>query len=270
MSEPKERVKEVGAGDDRVLCEDSDDSEAFADALDKLPANSDHPVFDKTERDTFIPQDDSQDDEDDEETGKVETDEVQLRQEAEDRLSQEELESRREDALKLKADANQQYVSTQFDEAITTYTEALQICPLKFKHDRAIFYSNRAAAKLKKDDKESALEDCNEALGQSPTYLKALVRRAQLFEELDKPHESMRDYEEVLKVDPKHIEAKVAVASRLPEKIKEKDEKLKAEMMDNLKKLGNMMLNPFGMSTDNFNFVQDPNTGGYSVNFSKW
>ena len=63
------------------------------------------------------------------------------------------------------------------------------------------------------EDKESALEDCNEALVQNPTYLKALVRRAQLHEDLDKPHESMRDYEEVLKVDPKHIEAKVAVAS---------------------------------------------------------
>ena len=41
--------------------------------------------------------------------------------------------------------------------------------------------------------------------------LKALVRRAQLFEDLDKPHESMNDYQEVLKLDPRNIQAKVAV-----------------------------------------------------------
>ena len=63
------------------------------------------------------------------------------------------------------------------------------------------------------DKKDGALEDCNEALKQNPSYLKALVRRAQLFESLDKPHESMKDYEEVLKLDPRHIEATVAVSS---------------------------------------------------------
>ena len=80
----------------------------------------------------------------------MESDEAKLRQEAEDRLSPEELESRREESLRLKSDANGHYVATRFDEAIEAYTQALQLCPLKFKQDRAIFYSNRAAAKLKK------------------------------------------------------------------------------------------------------------------------
>ncbi|KAJ5647852.1 hypothetical protein N7490_004224 [Penicillium lividum] len=53
----------------------------------------------------------------------------------------------------------------------------------------------------------------------------------------------------------------------LPARINEAKEKEMGEMMSKMKDLGNGFLKPFGLSTDNFKFVQDPKTGGYSMNF---
>jgi len=188
--------------------------------------------------------------------------------ESEAKLSDEEISEKKKEALDLKKTGNELYLAGENIEAVKNYDQALDICPLSFKEDRAILLSNKAAASLKMGQKEKAIEDCTEALELNPNYVKALLRRAQTYEDTDKPHEAMKDFEKILELDPGNKDARMAVL-RLPEKIREKDEKLKAEMMDGLKKLGNMCLKPFGLSTNNFDMVQDPNTGGYNIQFNK-
>ncbi len=53
----------------------------------------------------------------------------------------------------------------------------------------------------------------------------------------------------------------------LPPRAKAAQETETAEMWGKLKELGNGILKPFGLSTENFQMVKDEKTGGYSMNF---
>lgn len=89
-----------------------------------------------------------------------------------------------------------------------------------------------------------------------------------MYEETDKLDECFADYNKILEIEPAHVEARAHVG-RLKPIIDERNEKMKAEMMGKLKDLGNMILKPFGLSTNNFQLQQDPATGSYSVNFNQ-
>lgn len=56
---------------------------------------------------------------------------------------------------------------------------------------------------------------------------------------------------------------------QLPPRTKAAQEKEMAEMMGKLKSLGNGILKPFGLSTDNFQMIKDEKTGGYSMSFNQ-
>uniref|UniRef100_A0A182VXS0 Uncharacterized protein n=1 Tax=Anopheles minimus TaxID=112268 RepID=A0A182VXS0_9DIPT len=183
-------------------------------------------------------------------------------------LSEEEKETNKTKADELKQQGNELFKQGEHLQSLALYTQALRLCPLDRKEARAILYANRAAAKTKLDRKKSALDDCTKALEYNPNYVKALLRRANLYEETDKLDESLEDYRKVQELEPGNSEARAA-QERLPPKISERNERLKEEMMGKLKDLGNMILRPFGLSTQNFEMKQDPQTGSYSINFNQ-
>lgn len=61
----------------------------------------------------------------------------------------------------------------------------------------------------------------------------------------------------------------MAAHARIKKVVDERQEKMKAEMLEKLKGFGNTILGKFGLSTDNFQMVQDPNTGSYNINFNQ-
>uniref|UniRef100_A0A8C4DM34 Tetratricopeptide repeat protein 1 n=1 Tax=Dicentrarchus labrax TaxID=13489 RepID=A0A8C4DM34_DICLA len=199
------------------------------------------------------------------ENQEVEFDDDYLR-EVEKELTEEEKESRQQQSLTLKEKGNCQFKAGDWLEAERSYKEALVLCPVCFSRERAVLFSNRAAARLHLGLKDQAISDCTRAIELNPDYVRALLRRAELYEQTEKLDEALEDYKKVLERDPNQTTARHA-CMRLPQQIQERNEKLKEEMMSKLKDLGNLVLRPFGLSTNNFQVNQDSDTGSYSINF---
>ncbi|KAM3178350.1 hypothetical protein ACTXT7_002743 [Hymenolepis weldensis] len=193
---------------------------------------------------------------------------LKIRLEEENSLTDEELEKRKLKAIELKEEGNAKFKEGHYAESRTLYTDALNMCPLKFAEERAKMFSNRALCQSHLGYPETALADCDEAIKLIPNYIRCLLRRADLRENAERLTEALEDYQQVLKLDPSNAKARASCAI-LPEKITAQQEKMKAEMMTQLKQLGNLVLKPFGLSTDNFKLTQDPNSGGYSVSFQQ-
>jgi len=186
----------------------------------------------------------------------------------ENMYTEEDKEKLRKEAQIYKSRGNEQFKAGGYQESAKSYTLGLRTCPLAFDKDRAVMYSNRAAAKVKLGLKLSAIDDCSKAVELDAGYLKAYLRRAQLYKETEKLDEALADYQKVLELDPLHKEA-LYTSKTLAEQIHDRNEKMKTEMLGQLKNLGNMILRPFGLSTDNFQVTQNPDSGGYSVNFQQ-
>ena len=103
-------------------------------------------------------------------------------------------------ALTYKDKGNEAFKLGQWQEALKLYTQAIKASD---KHkELPVFYKNRAAAHLKLASYQAALDDCTESLRLTPKDPKALFRRAQALEALEKFEEAYRDATELFKEDP--------------------------------------------------------------------
>ncbi|CAK9027272.1 Tetratricopeptide repeat protein 1 (TPR repeat protein 1) [Durusdinium trenchii] len=173
-------------------------------------------------------------------------------------------------ATELKEQGNAKFKAKEYLEAIELYSDALDFAPDTelFRASKAVFLNNRAACLFQLGHYEDVVDDCTDAIELDPRYIKAYMRRAKALEQIDDLDAALEDLNKVVEIDPGFAPG-VAEQARVERIVKAKQEQMKEEMMGKLKDLGNTVLGKFGMSLDNFQAVQDPNTGSYSISFNQ-
>ncbi|XAR58509.1 hypothetical protein NMG60_11013935 [Bertholletia excelsa] len=174
------------------------------------------------------------------------------------------------EANDAKLEGNRLFADRKYEEALSQYDHALQVAPdvPSSVEIRSICHANRAICFLKLEKYQDTIKECTKALELNPSYLKALLRRGEAYEKLEHFEEAIADMKKILELDPSDVQARRTI-QRLEPLAAEKREKMKQEMIDKLKEMGNSILGRFGMSTDNFKAVQDPKTGSYSISFQR-
>uniref|UniRef100_A0A8C3LTU8 Sperm associated antigen 1 n=1 Tax=Chrysolophus pictus TaxID=9089 RepID=A0A8C3LTU8_CHRPC len=105
-------------------------------------------------------------------------------------------------ATREKEKGNEAFASGDYVEAVTYYTRSISVLPT------AAAYNNKAQAEIKLQDWDSALEDCEKVLDMEPGNVKALLRRATVYNQLKNYQAAMKDLNTVLCIEPENAVAK--------------------------------------------------------------
>ncbi|KAH0694317.1 hypothetical protein KY285_021414 [Solanum tuberosum] len=118
------------------------------------------------------------------------------RKKREQNMSDEKLEEKRVMVSLMKQEGNNSFWLGKIEEAMMKYSEALELCPLRFRKERIVLYSNRAQCKLLLGEANDAISDTTKALSlSSPTnsHSKSLWRRSQAYDMKGLAKESLMD-----------------------------------------------------------------------------
>ena len=112
---------------------------------------------------------------------------------------------------------------------------------------------------MKLDKKLQAKGEFSKSIELNPEYAKPLYHRMNLHKTEEEYDAALCDAQKILEIDPS-FNAPTLMQKTIPELErlqKEKFEKMKDEVMGNLKNLGNSMLGYFGMKVDDFKMEQN-------------
>lgn len=104
----------------------------------------------------------------------------------------------------LKTQGNEEFKAGQGEQAIKTYTSAIEACSTSEK-DLAIkvdCYANRAACYRQLYQDQEVVRDTTEALKINPNHVKSLIRRAQGYEQMEKYQEALADFQKASLLAP--------------------------------------------------------------------
>lgn len=103
-------------------------------------------------------------------------------------------------SLKLKKEeGNVAFKANRFEEAYNLYTQALLLDPQNGMTNAKLHF-NKATVAAKLGRLNESITECTEALRLDENYLKALLRRAQCYMDLQDFEEAVRDYEKAYKM----------------------------------------------------------------------
>ncbi|KAJ4799665.1 ARM-repeat/Tetratricopeptide repeat (TPR)-like protein [Rhynchospora pubera] len=108
-------------------------------------------------------------------------------------MEKEDLQIKQAAALVVKLEGNSLFSSGDISGAVSKYTEALDLCPVKSKKERMVLFSNRAQCFLLLQQPMTAVSDATRALSLNSRHGKSLWRRAQAYGMLGLPKESLLD-----------------------------------------------------------------------------
>ncbi|XP_034828206.1 protein unc-45 homolog B [Maniola hyperantus] len=165
-------------------------------------------------------------------------------------------------AESFKNKGNEAFKSENYEEAISLYSKAINLAQ-KDTREYATYLKNRAAAYLKMKEYNKVIKDCDEALTIIHEDPKALFRRSQALESLERFEEAYRDAKTIFTVDPGNkaiqpvlsrlyaiVQEKVKKASQTTSKV-EQMFKLAFEMSEDSEKREKAMVNLLVLAKEN-------------------